>query len=80
VLSNSRISNFSTPLLFGIGEAPSGDACGGAPDINGDTKINLVDFSIFLLSWQSDDPASDFSCDGIVNLADFSIMLFNWTG
>jgi hypothetical protein len=48
--------------------------------MNGDGKVNLVDFSIFLLSWQTTDAKADFNCDGQVNLGDFSIMLFNWTG
>jgi hypothetical protein len=48
--------------------------------MNGDGKVNLVDFSIFLLSWGTDDPQADYNCDGAVNLADFSIMLFQWTG
>ncbi len=52
----------------------------GSPDLNGDGKVNLIDFSIFLISWGTDDSRSDFNLDGTVNLADFSIMLFSWTG
>ena len=62
----------------GIGENVSGE--GSQSDLNGDGKVNLVDFSIFLLSWNTDDEEPDFNEDGRVNLADFSIMLFAWTG
>jgi hypothetical protein len=48
--------------------------------MNGDGKVNLVDFSIFLLSWNTTDAPADYNCDKNVNLADFSIMLFQWTG
>jgi hypothetical protein len=49
-------------------------------DLNRDGKVNLVDFSILLSFWTTDDEVADINEDGIVNLADFSIMLFNWTG
>jgi cysteine-rich repeat protein len=49
-------------------------------DVNGDGKVNLVDFSIFLLEWGGTNVRFDFNQDGAVSLADFSIMLFNWTG
>lgn len=71
-------SGFGKSISFSVGEAAFADT--GTADINGDGKINLVDFSIFLLHWGSDDIASDFNADGTVNLGDFSIMLFNWTG
>ncbi len=77
-LSETSKSGFGRSLSFYVGtEAPPGEA---SSDINGDKKINLVDFSIFLLSWGTDDPKADFNDDGAVNLADFSIMLFAWTG
>lgn len=71
-------SGFGRSVSFSVG---AGGAAGGAPsDINGDGRVNLTDFSIFLLSWNTDDPRSDFNGDGTANLGDFSIMLFNWTG
>ncbi len=71
-------SGFGKSISFSVGEGAFADT--GSPDLNGDGKVNLVDFSIFLLKWQSDDIQSDFNGDGAVNLGDFSIMLFNWTG
>ena len=77
-LSTTSKSGFGKSLNFFVGtQLPSGNL---SPDLNNDKKVNLVDFSIFLLSWNSHDVRSDFNKDGIVNLADFSILLFNWTG
>ena len=77
-LSTTSKSGFGKSVNFFVGsQLPSG---GTSPDLNGDKKVNLVDFSIFLLSWNTHDVRSDFNQDGIVNLADFSILLFNWTG
>lgn len=71
-------SGFGKSVSFFVGnQLPTGSA---SADLNGDGKINLVDFSIFLISWNTHDVFSDFNQDGTVNLADFSIMLFNWTG
>jgi hypothetical protein len=52
----------------------------GTGDLNGDVKVNLVDFSILLFHWNTDHPIADLNGDGKVNLTDFSILLFNWTG
>jgi hypothetical protein len=72
-------SNASKVLFLGVGEEPSPDLSQRA-DINGDGKVNLIDFSILLSSWGRDDEATDLNLDGTTNLADFSILLFNWTG
>ena len=81
--ANSYFENLSVRSGFGklISFSIGGSAVGGlSADINSDGRINLVDFSIFLLSWNSSNATSDFNADGAVNLADFSILLFNWTG
>ncbi|MCA9360257.1 hypothetical protein KC850_04480, partial [Candidatus Kaiserbacteria bacterium] len=53
-------------------------------DLNRDTKVNLIDFSILLFWWNSNggdsDPPADINRDGNVSLTDFSRLLFNWTG
>lgn len=69
----------STVILLGVGEQPNPRAPGSA-DLNRDGKVNLVDFSILLSKWQTDDDIADINADGNVNIADFSIMLFQWTG
>ena len=77
-LSKTIKSGFGRSVSFFIGEGTP--LQGDSADINGDSKINLVDFSIFLTLWNSSDSRGDFNSDNKVNLADFSIMLFNWTG
>lgn len=76
-LTDSVKSGFGKSVSFTLGVIAGGDK---SPDLNKDGKVNLVDFSIFLLSWGSSDDAPDFNSDSAVNLADFSIMLFAWTG
>jgi hypothetical protein len=72
-------SAYSTLAFVGIGENPNPDFSTRA-DINKDGKVNLIDFSIMLTFWGSDEnPDADINSDNTVNLADFSIMLFNWT-
>jgi len=72
-------SGFGKSVSFFVGTQPPAGSC-GKPDMNNDGKVNLVDFSIFLLSWNTTDANADYNCDQQVNLADFSIMLFAWTG
>jgi cysteine-rich repeat protein len=76
--STTTKSGFGKAVNFSVGGGTG--ACNNASDINGDKKVNLVDFSIFLTHWGTSDAAGDLNCNGTVNLADFSIMLFNWTG
>jgi cysteine-rich repeat protein len=79
VLSTTSKSGYGKSVTFFVGDQSA--QCGlGETDINGDKKVNLVDFSIFLLGWGTANTKDDFNCDGKVNLADFSILLFNWTG
>ena len=77
-LSDLIKSGFGKSVTFVIGA--SGGKGAPSPDLNHDGKVNLVDFSIFLLSWNTDEPTTDFNVDGTTNLADFSIMLYQWTG
>ena len=77
-LSSTTASGFGRSVSFTVGSGSN--ACSASADLNQDSKVNLVDFSIFLTLWQSAGPRGDFNCDGQINLADFSIMLFNWTG
>jgi len=83
-ISPEIISNFSHILSFAIGPSPPvppGKCCGA--DINCDSRVNLVDFSIMLYFWRQAKPTNvcaDINQDGVVNLVDFSIMLYWWTG
>jgi hypothetical protein len=71
-------SNFSAISFLGIGEQPFPKLKIG--DMNGDGKVNLVDFSIMLTHWGTSYSAADLNGDGTVDLPDLSILLFNWTG
>ncbi len=55
--------------------------CNGG-DINGDNKVNIVDFSILLSFWKTKAPYKnicvDINRDSQVNTSDFSIMLSQW--
>lgn len=51
-------------------------------DINGDGKINIVDFSVSAYWYKRPNPPKsiDLNDDGKVDLTDFSIMAYYWTG
>ena len=70
---------FSARLPLGVGQEGPIDTCERS-DINKDTRVNLIDFSILLFHWTTNFPDADINLDGIVNLTDFSIQLFCWTG
>jgi hypothetical protein len=79
VLSVAETSGMSAKLPIGIGKEAAPDFSLRA-DLNGDGKVNLIDFSILLFSWGSDSGTADINADGKVDLQDFSIMIFYWTG
>jgi hypothetical protein len=73
-------SDKSVRKTIGIGvSVPDGD-CRSIGDLNCDTFVNLVDFSILLFNWNTSSEVADINADGYVSLPDFSIMLFYWTG
>lgn len=73
------ISTFSQTLSFYLGEGAPGVICWHA-DLNGDGRVNLVDFSILLYWWGRANDCADQNNNGVVDLADFSIMMYYWTG
>ncbi len=72
-------SGFSRSVSFHVGEDGDAQPCAEA-DLNGDGRVNLVDFSILLFFWGTDNECADQNSDGNVDLTDFSIMMFFWTG
>jgi hypothetical protein len=65
--------------------APAAPATSGVivgADLNGDGKVNSVDFSIMLAFWKTaapfKNPGVDINHDGHVNSIDFSILLYQW--
>ena len=77
-LGSLGISNFSQIVYVGLGQNPTIKR--KSADLNGDGKVNLADFSIFLYDLQNQNPIADFNNNGKVGLDDFSIMLSQWTG
>lgn len=76
-------SPFSTSVAFVLGAAASQATPPAAPgDFNGDTRVNLVDFSVAAYWFgRSGVPARfDLSGDGVFDLRDFSIMVYHWSG
>ncbi|MBI4426674.1 MAG: hypothetical protein HY567_03790 [Candidatus Kerfeldbacteria bacterium] len=76
-------SAFSASVSFSVSAEPTPAPSYKPSDINQDTKVNLIDFSIMLFYWQQRNPANprvDLNGDGIVNIVDFSILLYEWTG
>lgn len=73
-------SEFSKAVDINIGakETISG-VCEGA-DLNQDGKVNLIDFSILLYYWNTNNECADQNASGNVDLIDFSIMMYYWTG
>lgn len=71
--------DFSASVFVGVGGDPQPDYSLRA-DLNKDGSVNIIDFSILLFNWGTDDPIADINLDGRVDLTDFSIMLFYWTG
>ncbi len=79
------ISSFSKTVGFAVGTKTVLVQPKTAPakgDLNGDKKVNLVDFSIFAYWYKRPSPPAsvDLNGDGRIDLVDFSIMAFYWTG
>jgi hypothetical protein len=72
-------SSFSKVLTFYIGEGLPGVTCPNA-DLNGDGRVNLIDFSVLLYWWGLSNSCADQNQNGKVDLPDFSIMMYYWTG
>ena len=72
-------SAYSQSVSFYVGHNGVGQK-GLTGDLNGDSKVNLADFSILLYYWGTPGPSGDLNRDGTVDLTDLSILLFNWTG
>lgn len=70
---------YSQRMPLGVGQEAPLNTCERS-DMNKDTRVNLIDFSILLFHWTTNFPDADINLDGTVSLIDFSIQLFCWTG
>lgn len=72
--ASGRYSDFSLTRVFRISQLVSPKA-----DFNGDDKVGMADWSIFLFRWASKDAklksTVDLDGNGVVNIADLSIFL-----
>ncbi len=78
-LNDEERSGFGEVLSFYIGEGGP-EIISPDADLNDDNRVDLVDFSILLYWWGTDNIRCDLSGNGIVDLPDVSIMLYYWTG
>ena len=82
--TSSEVSSYGSSVAFSVGTqnvaAKPLSALRG--DLNGDGKVNLVDFSILDYWYHRANPPAKVLIDGTkaVDLTDFSIMAFYWTG
>ena len=77
---NGLLSSYSNVLVFYVGKEVAPGKVKTA-NLNGDGRVNLIDFSILLYNWGTPkNTKADINGDGWVNLVDFSIMMYQWTG
>ena len=79
------VSSFSQTIGFAVGTKTVFTRSANLPvksDLNGDARVNLVDFSIAAYWYKRPLPpaSADLNNDGRIDLVDFSIMAFYWTG
>ncbi len=91
VALGNEISPFGTAVNFYVGDKniliEPGSKCPKRGDLNGDCRVNLIDFSIAAY-WYHRPLSAAFiprekavlNGDGKVDLVDFSIMAYYWTG
>ncbi len=80
-------SDFGTSVSFIIGDQniAKNQTQQSQYDLNGDGRVNLIDFSI-MVYWFGREPLTgtglraDFNHDGKVDIVDFSILAAHWTG
>lgn len=76
------VTGLSKAASFSVGNVASLLNTHIPGDVNGDNRVNIVDFSIVAYWFGKTNPPAnvDLNADGKVNLVDFSIMAYNWTG
>jgi len=82
---DGAISFFNKAISFAVGTKTvfaQPVKCPAKTDLNGDCRVNLVDFFISVYWYKRPSPpaTTDLNGDGKVDLIDFSIMAFYWTG
>lgn len=90
IYQNQMISPYSRTLSFTVGEKSVPKKPTGCPikgDLNGDCRVNLIDFSIAAYWYKKklspdvlEKEMKDLNGDGKIDLIDFSIMAYYYTG
>ena len=82
LIEEKKISSGFVNFSVGDETIEGGLDCDLLPDFNGDCLVNLVDFSILIYWFDSNDVPSkiDLNSDKKADLIDFSIMAYYWTG
>lgn len=85
--TESDLSLYSEAVAFTVGtknrlRSKATPLSSSRSDLNNDSRINLVDFSIMAFWYKRTGfPAkADLNNDGKINLIDFSILAYSWTG
>ncbi len=83
-VANDRVTDESAIVKFNVSDKGTLPVVEGMrSDLNTDTRVNTIDFSMLLYWWQRVPTApskADINKDGIVDAVDLSIMLYDWTG
>jgi len=66
------VSSASSTVTFNVTCAVADYDCSG--------RVDIVDFSVLMYYWGTNDPTADTNGDGIIDLTDFSIMMYYWNG
>lgn len=80
------ITTDSASVNFTVGSenvsAPQAQTCVLIGDLNGDCRVDLIDFSIMAYWYERENPPAlvDLNHDGKIDLIDFSILAYYWTG
>jgi hypothetical protein len=78
------VSPFGQGVNFTVGDktVPKKETCALKGDLNGDCRVNLIDFSILAYWYHRSNPPQkvDLNGDGKITLTDFSILAYYWTG
>jgi len=77
-------------LRVRVGCAPDGDGQSTAAftdssqlpggDLNGDNRVNMLDYAILRYFWYTAETKADITGDSSVNLSDFNVLQSNWYG
>jgi hypothetical protein len=79
IKKDELVSNYSSDIEIAVNQKLPIAVCKNA-DLNGDKKVNLIDFSILMYYWNTNNTCADQNKNGKVDLPDFSIMMYYWTG